>query len=160
MPAKLHRFERSVSIPRPLSRVFPFFSDPRNLERLTPPFLRFKVLGGAMAQAHEGQVIDYRLRVHGLPLRWRTLISRWDPPHGFVDVAIHSPYAFWHHSHRFKAQGSQTLMTDTVLYSLPFAPLGDWIAGAMVDRDVEQIFEHRGRVIAELFPARGKARTR
>ncbi len=157
MPAPLHRLEQTVTVDRPLAQVFPFFSDPRNLERLTPPFLRFQVLamsGGD--RAHEGQVIDYRLRVRGLPLRWRTLITRWDPPHGFVDVAAHSPYAFWHHTHRFRPKGRRTEMTDTVLFSLPFHPLGEWLAGRLVQADVEQIFAYRSRAIAEIFPPRGR----
>lgn len=153
MPSPLRRLQAKTVIPRPLAEVFPFFSDPANLERLTPPWLRFKVLS-APQRAHEGQVIDYRLRVRGLPLRWRTLITRWDPPHGFVDVAVHSPYAFWHHTHAFKAQGRKTVMTDTVLFSLPCAPLGDWLAGAYVQRDVEKIFAWRTQAIQRLFPAK------
>lgn len=153
MPSPLRRLQTRVLIPRPLREVFPFFSDPANLERLTPPWLNFKVLSSPQ-KAHAGQLIDYRLQVRGLPLRWRTLISRWDPPRGFVDVAVHSPYAFWHHTHEFKALGRQTLMTDTVLFSLPLAPLGDWLAGAYVQADVEKIFAWRSQAIQGLFPAK------
>lgn len=153
MLARLQRLESSVTLDRPLRQVFPFFADPRNLERLTPDSLRFHILGDP-GPAHAGQVIDYRLRVHGLPLRWRTLISRWDPPHAFTDVAVHSPYGFWHHEHRFQALGRRTRMTDTVLYALPCAPLGDWLAGALVRRDVEAIFAHRSRVVGTLFAAK------
>jgi ligand-binding SRPBCC domain-containing protein len=150
----LYRFEASTLVPAPRSKVFPFFSDPRNLEKLTPDFLRFRIVTQLDGRTHEGQLIDYSLRLHGLPLGWRTLITRWDPPRGFVDVAVSSPFAFWHHTHKFEARGSKTLMTDTVLYRLPFPPLGDLLAGRRVRRDVEAIFSHRSRVIQELFPAR------
>lgn len=156
MPAILHRFSNSILVDAPLKKVFPFFSDPRNLEALTPPFLRFHILGETPRSSFEGQVIDYRLRLKGLPLHWRTLISRWEPPKRFVDVAVKSPYAFWHHTHRFRAEGRRTRMTDTVLYSLPFSPFSDWLAGAWVRRDVERIFAHRAQVIEELFPPKKK----
>ena len=154
MPATLQRLERRTLIPQPRAQLFPFFSDPGNLEALTPPSLGFKILDPSPGGTREGQLIDYRIKLHGLPLRWRTLITRWDPPHGFVDVAVHSPYAFWHHSHRFEARGRSTLMTDTVLYSLPLAPLGEWVAGALVRRQVEGIFDHRQAVLAQSFGAR------
>lgn len=155
-PSNLNRFERSQVLDHPRAKVFAFFSDPRNLERLTPGFLRFRILTELDGRTREGQVIDYRLRLHGLPLRWRTLISRWEPPRLFVDVAVHSPYAFWHHTHRFEALGRRTRMTDTVLYSLPLAPWGDRIAGARVRRDLEAIFAHRSRVIAGIFPPKSR----
>lgn len=152
MRAKLYTVQAQALIPQPLAKVFPFFSDPRNLERLTPPYLRFQVLGSP-AKAHAGQLIDYNLRLRGLPLRWRTLITAWEPPYRFVDVAVQSPYALWHHEHRFEARGRQTLMSDTVHYSLPWAPLGDWLGGRLVQADVERIFAYRGQAVREFFPA-------
>ena len=151
MPAKLRVLRREALIPRPLDEVFPFFSDPRNLQILTPDFLNFRILTELGDQTHEGQVIDYALRLWGLPTRWRTLIARWEPPHRFVDLAVHSPYAFWHHTHEFEAKGGATLMRDTVLYSLPFYPLGDWLASGLVRKNIEAIFDHRERVIAKRF---------
>jgi ligand-binding SRPBCC domain-containing protein len=151
MRAQIHRVETRCLLPRPLAQVFPFFSDPANLERLTPPWLRFEVLGKP-GRAHAGQVIDYRLRLRGLPLRWRTLITHWEPPRRFVDVAVQSPYGLWHHEHRFEARGRQTLMTDRVHYSLPLAPLGDWLAARYVRADVERIFAYRSQAVQALFP--------
>lgn len=154
MADTLRRFKQSLLIEAPVKKVFAFFSDPRNLQALTPDFLDFQVLGSLDQGTRAGQLIDYRLRYKGLPLRWRTLISQWDPPHGFVDVAVQSPYAFWNHQHRFVSAGRRTRMTDSVLYSLPFGRLGDWVAGAAVAADVERIFEHRSRVIRGLFPSK------
>lgn len=147
----LHSFEASTLVSAPRAKVFKFFSDPRNLEKLTPPFLNFRIRTKLDGKAREGQIIDYSLRVHGIPLGWRTLISRWDPPHGFVDDAVSSPYAFWHHEHRFEARGKKTFMTDKVLYRLPFPPLGDFFAAKKVRQDIESIFAFRSKLIREIF---------
>jgi ligand-binding SRPBCC domain-containing protein len=151
MRARLYEIKARCIVPRPLAEVFPFFTDPRNLERLTPPSLRFQVLQ-APRRARAGSLIDYRLRVHGLPLRWRSLILDWEAPHRFVDVAVQGPYALWHHEHRFQDLGGRTLMTDQVRYSLPFPPWGDWIAGRLVQADVARIFAYRAKAIRALFP--------
>ncbi len=100
-----------------------------------------------------GARILYRLRVHGLPLRWEGEISEWDPPHGFVDTQLRGPYALWRHSHRLIPEGGGTRMLDRVEYALPFGALGAVAHVLLVRRDLELIFEYRRRRIAELFPA-------
>lgn len=134
--------------------VFPFFADAHNLEAITPPLLRFRVVTPAPIAMHEGTLIEYRLRIHGMPVRWRTRIMEWQPPQRFVDTQIRGPYALWHHTHTFEAQADgRTLMTDTVRYAIGFGPLGGLAHRLFVRRDVERIFEHRARVIPALLAA-------
>jgi ligand-binding SRPBCC domain-containing protein len=135
--------ERQQILPASPEDVFPFFAEARNLERITPPWLRFSVLS-APQPLSEGALIEYRLKLHGIPIRWLTRIETWAPPRRFVDVQVKGPYALWHHTHEFTARDdATTLMTDTVRYALPFGPLG-WLAHrAFVRRDVERIFDYR-----------------
>ncbi len=143
----LHR-EQWVS--RPLDEVFQFFSDARNLEILTPDWLKFQVLTippKIVAGAH----IQYRLRWHGIPLRWTTEITRWDPPHGFQDIQLSGPYKLWRHTHGFKARDGGTELSDLVEYALPFGPLGRIAHALQVRRNVEQIFDYRTEQIRGMF---------
>ena len=127
-------------VPSPIDEVFDFFSNAHNLEALTPELLEFKVLTPAPIAMFPGALIDYRLRVHGIPLRWRTEITEWDPPHGFVDTQLKGPYTLWHHTHRFETEGEGTRCRDTVLYRV-FG--GRLIQRLFVGRDVEAIFTYR-----------------
>jgi hypothetical protein len=141
-------FRTEIWLPRPPAEVFPFFADARNLEVLTPPWLRFEILTPLPIAMRAGAVIDYRLRVHGLPLRWRTEIAEWTPPERFVDVQVRGPYVLWHHTHTFAERDGGTVCGDRVRYW----PRG----GALVDRlfvrrDVERIFAYRAQKLRELF---------
>ena len=129
--------------PRPLDQVFSFFADARNLEKITPDFLRFQVLRSSDHPIRRGTLIDYRLRLHGVPLTWRTRIDEWVPDSRFVDRQLRGPYKLWHHTHEFEAHNGGTLMRDHVRYQLPFGTLGKAVAGKFVRRDVERIFRHR-----------------
>jgi len=135
---------------RPPADVFPFFSNPTNLERITPPFLRFRMLGMTTPQIGEGTLIDYALRLHGIPLRWQSRIDAWIPNRMFVDVQTRGPYALWHHAHEFEPDEGGTIMRDRVRYRLPFGAVGDAIAGWLVRRDLEAVFDFRRRRIKEL----------
>lgn len=147
-PVKAYTFETELWLPRPRDEVFPFFAEARNLETLTPPWLRFEVLTPPPILMKAGALIDYRLRVHGLPIRWRTEIAEWDPPHRFVDVQLRGPYTLWHHTHTFTEQNGGTLCTDRVRYR----PRGGALVQRLfVQRDVGRIFEYRRRRLAELF---------
>lgn len=144
-------FRATTLLPRPRAEVFAFFSDPANLERLTPPWLSFRVLTPEPLPRGEGAVYDYALRLHGLPLRWRTLILRWEEGHGFEDLQTRGPYAKWHHVHRFEdAPGGGTRMTDEVRWCLPFGWLGR-LAAPLVARDVRRIFTYREQVLKARF---------
>ena len=138
-------------IPASLDRVFSFFSSAHNLERINPPWLNFQVLTPPEQGIQEGSLIDYRLRVHGIPLRWRTLIESWNPQKSFVDTQLKGPYSKWHHTHRFEEIQGGVLIEDRVLYRVPLSFLGRAVGGAYVKRDVEKIFNYRKKVIREIF---------
>lgn len=137
-----------TGIPSPPERVFPFFGDAANLDRITPPSLRFRILTPCPIEMRRGALIDYALRVRGVPVRWRTEITAWDPPRGFTDEQIRGPYRWWRHHHVFDAADSGTRMTDTVEYGVP----GGWLVHeALVRRDVGAIFRFREREIRAVF---------
>ncbi len=140
-------------VPFPVEKVFSFFCDEKNLERLTPPFLSFNVLGKSTDEIQEGTLIDYRLKLHGLPMKWRTRIEKWKPNEAFVDRQLSGPYARWEHTHGFRPLRGGTLMTDEVLYRLPMGMLGKGVAGGYVRGDVMKIFDYRREIIRKLFPA-------
>jgi ligand-binding SRPBCC domain-containing protein len=137
----------------PLARdaVFGFFSDPRNLEAITPPFLGFRIVSQSTAEMREGTELTYRLRIHGLPMTWRSRIDEWRTNERFVDVQLKGPYARWHHTHSFYDRGPATLIRDRVLYRLPLGRLGHWVGGRFVAADVKKIFEYRAARTAELL---------
>jgi len=144
----MYEITAEVTIPRPLGEVFPFFSDARNLELLTPSWLRFEVLTPDPIEMHTGALIDYRLRLRGFPIRWRTEITAWEPPHRFVDEQIRGPYRAWIHEHTFEALGDQTIARDHVRY--------DHVGGRLVNkllvgRDVDKIFAYRQQKMLEIF---------
>jgi len=150
----MHVLEREQVVPAPRDRVFGFFADARNLERLTPPSLRFRILTPGTIEMRAGAVIDYRLSVSGLPFRWRTTIELWDPPNQFVDVQTQGPYALWRHTHSFAdAPDGGTRMRDRVEYALPFGPLGAVAHRLFVARQLDGIFAFRQRIVADLFRA-------
>ena len=150
-PVKFHTMRREQQIARPIDQVFAFFSDARNLEEITPPWLGFHTLTPGPIQLAPGTRIRYRLRIRGLPVYWTTEIRKWNPPVRFVDVQLSGPYALWHHTHIFESYKGGTRMTDVVHYRLPFGPLGRLVNLLVVKRDVQRIFEYRNRRIAEIF---------
>lgn len=139
-------------VAQPIERVFPFFADPYNLERLTPAFLGFHVRSVSPVTMGEGTLLRYRLRIHGLPVIWRTRIEEWQPPHRFVDVQLFGPYAAWRHTHDFVPERGGTRLRDVVRYRLRCAALQNTPLLAWVHRDVREIFAFRHRTIAALFP--------
>ncbi len=146
-----YELRRAQWVPRPVEQVFDFFADAHNLEILTPAWLRFEILTSGPISISPGTHIRYRLRWHGVPLRWTTAIVAWQPPHAFEDLQISGPYALWRHTHQFEAVAGGTQMTDCVRYALPFGPLGQAIHALAVRRNVERIFDYRQERIRELF---------
>lgn len=145
---RVHRLERRQLLPADLDRLFAFFSAAGNLERLTPGWLRFEILTPEPIDLGEGTLIDYRLRLHGLRLRWRSRIERWEPPYAFVDRQVRGPYRLWHHRHEFAPAADGTLMRDVVHYALPLGPLGALGQALLVRRDLERIFDYRHEAIS------------
>jgi ligand-binding SRPBCC domain-containing protein len=145
----MYMLEREQSLDIPLERAFAFFADAANLATVTPPWLRFNVLTPSPIEMQPGTLIDYRLRVRGIPLRWRTQIVTWEPPHRFVDVQLQGPYARWEHTHSFQADGREAVViTDRVVYGLPLGLLGSLAHSMFVRRDLEQLFDYRRDAIA------------
>ena len=146
-------FTAEQRVPLPRAAVFAFFSEPRNLEAITPPWLRFRIAGQSTEDLQEGTELIYRLRIHGFPATWRSRIEEWRPDEHFVDVQLTGPYAKWHHIHSFHDCGSQTLIRDRVIYRLPLGWLGQLVAGRFVAADVKKIFEYRAMKTEALLRA-------
>jgi ligand-binding SRPBCC domain-containing protein len=150
---RTYLLEREQWLPRPLDEIFQFFSRPENLQALTPPWVDFRIVE-APPELAAGSLIRYRLRWHGMPIRWTTEITGWNPPHGFVDRELSGPYALWNHEHFFVAQNGGTTMRDRVSYALPFGPIGRLAHRIVVQRDVERLFDFRAESMRRLFPAK------
>jgi ligand-binding SRPBCC domain-containing protein len=148
---RVHVLERSQRLPGPPDEVFNFFADAHNLEAITPPFLGFEVVTPKPLDMHEGALIAYRLKLHGLRLNWLTRIDAWEPGVRFVDRQVKGPYRLWHHTHTFEPDGGDTLMRDVVRYALPLGPLGEMARLALVTRDLDRIFDFRQSEIARRF---------
>jgi ligand-binding SRPBCC domain-containing protein len=155
-----YTLERSQWLPRPLPEVFAFFADPANLNELTPSSLHFQTLTPRPILMRPGALIDYRLRLRGVPMRWRTRITAFDPPHSFIDEQLKGPYAKWLHTHTFAPltiDGVEgTRVTDRVEYDLPRWPgrfLCDLVHRTLVAPDLDRIFTYRHKVLATRFPA-------
>lgn len=138
-------------VPRPLDETFAFFSDARNLERITPPHLGFDIRTPMPIAMHDGTLIEYRIKLQGIPMKWLTRIDRWRPGVEFVDTQLQGPYAKWVHHHTFRAEGAGTRMEDRVEYRLPLAPLSHPAHALLVRPMLEGIFRHRFEVIAKML---------
>jgi ligand-binding SRPBCC domain-containing protein len=139
--------DTEVWLPRPRDEVFAFFSDAANLEALTPPWLHFRILTRKPIAMHAGTLIDYSIRVHGLPISWQSEITVWDPPHRFVDVQRRGPYRRWVHTHSFGETDGGTTVGDVVEFDVPFS----FAAGWFVMRDVRKIFAFRKQALLKRF---------
>lgn len=137
---------------KPLLEVFDFFSKANNLEIITPEFLHFHILNVSTPDIQEGTIINYKLRLYGIPFRWRTLITNWSPPNRFTDIQLRGPYALWKHDHFFVAiDENNTKIIDEVIFMLPFARISNLIIGRWVCGRIREIFEYRQKVIDQLM---------
>jgi ligand-binding SRPBCC domain-containing protein len=143
-----HVFAAELWLPQPREKVFPFFADARNLEAITPPWLNFKILTPGEIPMRIGALIDYELRVHGLPVRWRTEITGWNPPFSFTDEQRRGPYRRWSHTHTFVEKDGGTLCRDRVEYAVPGGGLVNWL---FVRHDVQKIFAYRAEALKNHF---------
>jgi ligand-binding SRPBCC domain-containing protein len=145
---RLREFQCELWVPLLPEELFPFFADAGNLDAITPSWLHFHILTPRPIEMRAGTLIDYRLRVHGLPLRWRTRIREWEPPHRFVDEQVRGPYRRWIHTHTFEPRDGGTLARDRVEYAVPF----DLIAHPLfVRRDIGRIFAFRQEALRSTF---------
>jgi ligand-binding SRPBCC domain-containing protein len=149
-----HVLTRTLTLDMPREEVFKFFADAGNLELITPPELNFKITTPQPFEISQGTLIDYQLRLRGIPIKWQTEISVWEPPFRFVDQQLRGPYSQWIHTHTFTDLASgKTLIEDEVKYRLPFEPFGD-IAHFIVARELAYIFDHRQKTVAEMLSGR------
>ncbi len=148
---------REQWLPRPIEQVFAFFADATNLEAITPPWLRFRILSPGATSMHAGTFIAYRLRWGWVPLRWVTEITEWQPPFRFVDVQRRGPYALWRHGHSFEPDCGGTLMRDEVRYALPLGPVGRLAHRLAVRRDLGAIFDYRAEAVSLIFGGGSRA---
>jgi ligand-binding SRPBCC domain-containing protein len=144
----VYRLETEQLLPVSTGEAFDFFADAFNLEALTPPWLHFTVITPRPIAMGPGTLIEYRLRLHSIPLRWLARIELWEPGRGFADVQLRGPYRLWHHTHRFLPHEGGTVMRDLVRYALPLGPLGRLARALVVRRDLERIFAFRREAVA------------
>lgn len=135
-------------VAEPRDQVFSFFADAFQLESITPPWLHFSVQTPRPIEVRQGTLIDYKLRLHQLPVRWQSKISEWEPPLRFVDEQVKGPYRYWHHLHTFDEVDGGTLVRDIVHYSVPLSFI---MHPLLVRRDLQQIFEFRRQALSEIF---------
>ena len=154
MSALPHRIERSQLVPLSVEDAFAFFADAYNLEALTPPWLRFRILTPGPIPMEKGATIEYVLTTHRLPVRWRTEIVEWRPGRRFVDRQVDGPFRLWEHTHTFEERHGGTLIRDTVLYRMPYGALGAIAHRVVVARDLGRIFDYRRDAVDRLLGGR------
>jgi ligand-binding SRPBCC domain-containing protein len=154
MPEPPRRIERSQLVPLSVEDSFAFFADAHNLEGLTPPWLRFRILTPRPISMEKGATIEYVLTTHRLPVRWRTEIIEWRPGRRFVDKQVEGPFRLWEHTHAFEERHDGTMIRDTVLYRMPYGALGAIAHRILIARDLERIFDYRRDAVGRLLGGR------
>lgn len=150
-----HALERRQVVAAGLEEAFAFFAEPRNLEAITPPWLRFRIVAAA-DELRGGSRLRYRLRIFGWPVRWHTEIVFWRPPRSFTDVQLSGPYPLWEHTHRFTSVPGGTEIYDHVRYRVPGGPVAGLVQRRLVGRWLDEIFDYRGERLAELLGPRSE----
>jgi ligand-binding SRPBCC domain-containing protein len=155
-PVPIHHLHRTIELPLPLAEIFPFFADAANLAALTPSELRFRFVTPLPIEMRVGALIEYRLRLFGVPFAWRTRIDCWQPNAGFVDRQLNGPFRRWVHRHEFREVAGGTLMEDHVEWALPLQPIGE-LARPLVRAQLERIFDFRSVAIRRILLGEGGA---
>lgn len=146
-----HLLLREQVVPGAPRDVFEFYADAANLERITPGWLGFRIVTSSPIEMAPGTLIEYRLKLHRVPVRWLTRIETWEPGKRFVDVQVQGPYRLWHHTHTFEPHREGTRVRDRVRYALPFGPLGELAHRLFVQRDLERIFDFRHASVSKVM---------
>ena len=145
---KTFLFESQRTLERPITEVFEFFSNAHNLAAITPPELHLEILTPAPIEMFAGTLIDYRLKLHGIPLRWQTEITEWNPPHFFLDEQRRGPYRLWRHTHTFDETKNGVVVGDSVEYAV----WGNGLINRLFVRpDIEKIFAYRSEQLDAIF---------
>lgn len=147
----LLHIDRAQLVPLPVEEAFAFYADVSNLEAITPPWLRFRILTPHEIVVGEGTLIDYKLALHRIPMRWRTRIEHWEPARCFVDRQIDGPFALWRHTHTFEERPGGTLIRDRVEYRMPLGAVGRLAHRLLIGRDLDRIFDYRRAAVVELL---------
>jgi ligand-binding SRPBCC domain-containing protein len=147
----VHVLRRRQQLEHPLDQVFAFFAAARNLERITPSWLRFEVRTPEPVRMEAGALIDYRLHYRGVPLGWTSQIEVWEPGRQFVDRQLRGPYGLWHHRHTFSETAGGTLIEDEVHYAAPFGVVGEIAQPLLIERDLRRIFDYRQEAVRRIF---------
>lgn len=148
---RTYQLQTQLWLPQRREEIFSFFADPSNLDRLTPPWLHFEILTPNSIEMHAGTLLDYRLRLRGIPLRWQSEISVWEPPNRFIDRQTRGPYRQWVHEHTFSPHKGGTLVGDRVTYAVPG---GRMIQKLLVAPDLDRVFGYRHKILTQLFNPR------
>ena len=151
---KVYKLKYSQVVDANIDEVFDFFSSPENLSILTPEKLNFKILSPTPILMKEGQIIDYTVKLLGVNVRWRTIITEYNRKDKFVDQQLKGPYSMWHHTHEFQELNGKVKMTDTILYAIPFGILGEIVNILWVKKDLDYIFKYREKAITKFFKER------
>ncbi len=146
-----HTLIREQVLPGSPEEVFGFYADAGNLERITPAWLGFRIVTPQPIEMGVGALIEYRLKLHGVPVSWLTRIETWEPGVRFVDVQLKGPYRLWHHTHTFEPADGGTRVRDEVRYALPLGPLGELAHQLIVRRDLERIFDFRHASVSKVM---------
>ena len=148
---KNYRLNKSQFIRKPIDEVFSFFSNPENLEKLTPKYLKFKIITPLPIIMDKGQTIEYTIKLRGFSMRWSSIISLYNPPYSFIDEQVMGPYSKWHHTHKFTEIDDGTLIEDDVIYRIPLGWIGKLANYIFVKNDLEKIFQYRKEKIIKIF---------
>ena len=146
-----HEINTEQWVPQTIKETFSFFKEAKNLEKLTPEFLKFKILSQSTQEINDQTIITYRLSIHGIPFKWKSKITDWNPDSKFSDIQLKGPYNYWYHTHSFEERNGGTLIKDRILYKVPFGFLGDLVAGSFIKKDLETIFSYRTKTIDTLM---------
>lgn len=147
----MHTLTKETIINRPLKDVFNFFSKAENLNEITPPDMQFQILTPLPINIQKGTLIDYKIKVNGIPFKWKTLISTWEPPYRFVDEQLKGPYNTWIHEHTFEERDGKTYMKDVVKFKSPGWILEPLINALFIEKKVKGIFEYREKRLNDFF---------